>query len=42
MILDDAVLPVLRALLDTSTVVGGEEAVVVVEIEPLRVPLSVI
>jgi hypothetical protein len=41
-VLDDAVLPVLGALLDKSSGVGGEWAIVVVEVEPLRVPLGMI
>jgi len=40
--LDDAVVPVLRALRDQPPGVGGEEVVVIAEIEPLRIPLGVV
>ena len=40
--LDDAIIPVLRALLDQPTDVGGEEAIVIVKVEPLRVPLGIV
>jgi hypothetical protein len=40
--LDDAIIPVLRALLDQPTGVGGEEAIVIVKVEPLRVPLGIV
>jgi len=40
--LDDAVVLVLRVLRDQTSGVGGEEVVVVVEVEPLRVLLGVV
>jgi len=40
--LDNTVLPVLRALRDQTIGVGGEEVVVVAEIEPLRIPLGLV
>jgi len=40
--LDDAVVLVVRALLDQPPSVVGEEAVVIVQVEPLRIPLGVI
>ena len=41
-VLDDAVLPIFRALLDNSPGVCGEEYVVVVEVKLLRIPLGMI
>jgi hypothetical protein len=40
--LDHAIVPVLRVLRDQPPGVGGEEVVVVVEVEPLRVPLGMV
>ena len=40
--LDDDVLPIFRAFLDKSPGVGGAESIIVVEIEPLRVPLCMV
>jgi len=40
--LDDAIVPVLWALRDQPPGVGGEEVVLVAEVEPLRVPLGVV
>ena len=40
--LDDAVVLVLRVLRDQPSGVGGEEVIVVVEVEPLRVLLGVV
>jgi hypothetical protein len=40
MILDDAVLLVLGTVPDESSGVGEEEAIVVADVEPLRVPLG--
>ena len=40
--LDDVVVPVLRALRDQAPGVGREEVVVVMEVEPLGIPLGVV
>jgi len=40
--LDDSIFPILRTLPDEPSGVGGEEAVVVAEVEPLGVPLGMI
>ena len=40
--LDDAVLPIFSSIPDESPGVGGEESIVIAEIEPLRVPLGVV
>jgi hypothetical protein len=40
--LDDVVVPIVRVLHDQPPGVGGEEAVIVAEIKPLRVPLGMI
>lgn len=41
-ILDHAIIPVVGARRDEPPGVGGEEAIIVPQIEPLRVPLGVI
>ena len=41
MVLDHPVFPVVEALLDKPPGVGGEEAVIVAEVEPLGVPLGI-
>jgi len=40
--LDDAVVPIVQALRDQPPGVDGEEAVIVAEIKPLRVPLGMV
>jgi hypothetical protein len=40
--LDDAVIPIVGALIDQPPSVGEEEAVIIAEIEPLRVPLGMV
>jgi len=40
--LDNAVVPVLRALRDQASNVGREEVIVVAEVEPLGIPFGVV
>ena len=40
--LDDAIVPIVRMLRDQPPGVGGEEAIIIAEIKPLRVPLGMI
>jgi hypothetical protein len=40
--LDDVVVPIVRALRDQPPGVDGEEAVIIAEIKPLRVPLGMV
>ena len=42
MVLDHTIIPVVGARLDEPPGVGGEESVIVVEVEQLRIPLGVI